>query len=59
VYRWTGLLLFKFGGVGSHGLPVPNIVRGWVFIVSEHLLFVLQIEYNSGKEAKTSECFEP
>ncbi len=45
------LLFFKNGGMGSHGLPVPNIVRGGVFIVSKYLLFVLQIEYNKPKQA--------
>jgi hypothetical protein len=39
VYRWTGLLCFKNGGVGMHGFLVPNIVRVGVFIVSEGLDF--------------------
>ena len=51
MYRWTGLLLFKNGGVGMHGSPVPNIVRVGVFIVSEYLHFVLQIQYNEPKQA--------
>jgi hypothetical protein len=29
---------------------MPNIVRVGLFIVSDYLLFVSQIEYNSGKE---------
>jgi hypothetical protein len=54
VYRWTGLLLFKNGVWGSHGFPVPNIVRVGVFIVSEYLLFVLQIEYNEPMQTENS-----
>jgi len=38
--------------MGLLGFYLPNIVRVWVIKVSKHLHFVLQIEYNGGKEAK-------
>ena len=58
-YRWDGTPTLYFGGMGLHGFPMPNIVRGWLFIVSKDLLFVLQIEYNEPKQAKPCERFEP
>ena len=48
-YRWTDTSFFKNGGVGMLGFLMPNIVRVGVIIVSDNLLFVSQIEYNSGK----------
>lgn len=35
--------------MGSLGFLMPNIVRGGVFIVSDNLIFVSQIEYNRTK----------
>jgi hypothetical protein len=48
-YRLRGTPTFKNGGVGVLGFYLPNIVRVWLFIVSDYLLFVLQIEYNRTK----------
>ena len=48
-YMWTDTSFFKNGGVGMLGFLVPNIVRVGVFIVSDNLLFVSQIEYNRTK----------
>ena len=57
-YMWTDTSFFKFGVVGLPGLPGSNIVRGGAFKVSKHLLFVLQIEYNGDKQAKSCEGFK-
>ena len=44
------ILFFNFGGVGLHGSPGSNIVRGGAFIVS---ILCYRYDYNSGKQIES------
>ena len=46
MYRWTNNPFYKNGGVGSLAFYLPNIVRGWLFIVS---ILCYRYDYNGIK----------
>lgn len=50
MYRWTNNPFYKNGGVGSLAFYLPNIVRGWLFIVS---ILCYRYDYNSDKQIKS------